>query len=349
MQASWHQATVIPFLPVCVCAWYAESQSRGRKSMAILQRIVVLLEPEAPEQGAFAEALHWAKRLQLPLHGIEFSPRLPGEHCPGRFPPPDRSVVSPEAALDERTEGLAQRYAAACARLGVPWEQCAEACHSPTGLPALFAANDLLVLEQSSTSRHRRELLQQLLRQRTPALLLCSHTEERPLRRMLILHEASARRKSVLPAALALCQRLGVTPVVLTVARSERRACIQEEGARRLVAGIGLPCEFDFVVGAEVRVAVACVARWRRCQVVAMDRNHSTSWWRWWRDDRFNLVTSLPAPLAALALPEGAERDSTPVVDSSPAARLSTGDSAVDSLDRLDNTIAAHPANVSRS
>jgi K+-sensing histidine kinase KdpD len=90
---------------------------------------------------------------------------------------------------------------------------------------------------------------------------------------------------------------------VLTVARTERQARQDQRAAEELFAARGLLADFDFVVGFDVRTAVASVARWRRCSHVVLEKTRSSSWWRWLRRDTMSLLSDLTDALTFLALP----------------------------------------------
>jgi hypothetical protein len=64
-----------------------------------------------------------------------------------------------------------------------------------------------------------------------------------------------------------------------------------------------LAADFDFLVGAEARTAVAGVARWRRCQLVIVKRQDCASWWRWLRGSRTDWIMSLMGSFSFLSLP----------------------------------------------
>jgi K+-sensing histidine kinase KdpD len=172
-----------------------------------------------------------------------------------------------------------------------------------------------------------------------------------PLTRILLLNETKRRQVGYLRAAADLCRRLEVKPVVLTIARSERQAHLQEQDAREALTGHGLSCDFDFVVGSEVKAAVAGVARWRRCQLVIMDRANVAPWWRWLRGSTWERLIDLEEPLAFLSLSaEGASASSAGAVGTEPLsaevvgakhARLRQSSAA--------GTIPTTPANVRAS
>jgi K+-sensing histidine kinase KdpD len=87
--------------------------------------------------------------------------------------------------------------------------------------------------------------------------------------------------------AVQLCHERGATPIVLSVAVSERAARNRQARARAALGAAGLPAEFDLLASLNTQSAVAQVARWRRCPVVLVGRPTAAPWWRrWWRGAR---------------------------------------------------------------
>src|SRR5262249_15935928 len=89
-----------------------------------------------------------------------------------------------------------------------------------------------------------------------------------------------------LTRAAQLCTSIQATPIVLTVARSDREAQAMQDRAHKIRSYQGSMPDFDCLIGSEVRLAVANVTRWRRCQLLVMGRSVSKPWWRWLRDRR---------------------------------------------------------------
>jgi hypothetical protein len=148
----------------------------------------------------------------------------------------------------------------------------------------------------------KRHLFRHGLRNVDAAVLVCpDHWTE--LSRVLVLHEDRPHQESFLASALDLCRHFQARPIILTVARSERRASLRQHFLQEVLADSGTECEFDMMVGGEVRLAVARIARWRRCPLVMMERQTAPPWWRWWQGGTAEDLLGLPNGFAFLALP----------------------------------------------
>jgi hypothetical protein len=164
------------------------------------------------------------------------------------------------------------------------------------------APDDLLVFDQGLPAVQKQDLFRQALRDQAPAVLVCPATWV-PLSRVLVVDQKDTPEEVFLRRAAALCRGLGTDSIVLTVARTERAARLRQATARETLAGAGLDADFDFLVGAEVRGAVASIARWRRCQLVVMRRQDCPPWWRWLRDPHAEWMMNLTESLSFLSLP----------------------------------------------
>lgn len=233
-----------------------------------------------PDRGAFPHALELAQRLHVPMHGVE----VPGWGNPVRDVPRgclDRAVPAASGAgADDSPANSA--CARACAQARVCWEWSRLGEHPLAALRQAVAPDDLLVFDQALPPSQQRELFRQAMATRAPAVLVCP-TVWSPLTRALVVDQGRAPAERFLLRAARLCRQLEVEVIVLTVERSERVARRRQDEARELLAGQGLSASFDSLIGAEVRAAVACVARWRHCQLVVLPRAGSPSWWRWLR------------------------------------------------------------------
>jgi hypothetical protein len=194
--------------------------------------------------------------------------------------------------------------AAACGQRGVPWET--GSLEDP-----LFEPGTLLMLGSALPEAQRKVFLSQKLRDSGVAVLLCPDIA-RPCTRVLLLNDDSASQEGFLAAGVALCRELGARPVVLTVARSERLARQRQQAAQEALAGSGLGCDFDLIIGAEIRAAVGQVARWRRCQAIVVERRSAPPWWRWWRGGTADKLMGLADIFALLIIPGAGMLDSTP-------------------------------------
>jgi hypothetical protein len=63
-------------------------------------------------------------------------------------------------------------------------------------------------------------------------------------------------------------------------------------------------CDFDFLVGSDVRAAVTSVARWRGCQLVVVEQHTDPAWLRWLRGNPLEQLIGFIGSVSFLALPE---------------------------------------------
>jgi hypothetical protein len=247
--------------------------------------------------------------LQLPIHVITLAvtpDAEQGERQAKRIfstaPPGENAIQQQGILTPEMKDKLVQACAEACARVKVPWKLCREPCHTAFQARQFVEPADLFVFSRVLPSAHKKDLLRQMIQEPKPAVLVCPATYS-PLSRLLLLYQGRHLDEPFLAGAGELCRRFQITPVVLTVARSERKARLLQLSARKVLADYSLSGDFDFVVGSEIRSAVASVARWRRCQLVVLGPDDTTPWWRWLRGSTIDQLLGLPDPLAFLTLP----------------------------------------------
>jgi hypothetical protein len=159
-------------------------------------------------------------------------------------------------------------------------------------------AEDLLFFNQSLPLTDQRSLLLRVQRNGGPATLICPNSAV-PIKRVLMVDGPDRLGPRFLESIVELCAAFQASLVVLTVARSERNAQRRQQSVREALAGEDVAVDFDFVAGAETASAVAQVALWRRCQLVACEG-----------------LIDLTEPLRLFTLPELAVLLSTPPRDS---------------------------------
>jgi nucleotide-binding universal stress UspA family protein len=163
--------------------------------------------------------------------------------------------------------------------------------------------DDLLVITHAPTGTERRWLLRQVL-QANAAVLICPETWKRTLSRMLVLYRSCGQSQDALATAMELCRYVRATPVVLTVAGTQREAQRLQQPARAAFAEHGQRGNFDLSIGPEVAEAAAHVARWRQCQLVIMGRYGRPQWTRWFGGSTTDSLISLADSLAVLTIPK---------------------------------------------
>lgn len=259
-----------------------ETAGQDNVEQAIFRRIVVWFDPQASEHGSWSHALEWATRLRLPLCVLAANP-IACEHV---FP-----------------------GATACALRGIRWDF--KLCGNPplADVSDLLEPADLFVFNQALPPVLRHEFLLRTVDQSGIAVLVCT-TSPLPLTRVLMLDQLNYSGLRFLARGIKLANYLGAAPVVLTVARSERAARSRQQLIRRALGCCDLTVDIDFVVGSEVRAAVAHVARWRRSQLVVMEQQSAPGWWRWLRGNPMERLMDGLDSLAFLSLPEAGAIDS---------------------------------------
>jgi hypothetical protein len=248
----------------------------------MFRRSVVLLNRLAPDRGAFPHALELAQRLRIPLYGVTFSTRANLEEPIPRKGREESNLESNPAAPQGTESGVRSACACACARTRVVWEWLHLDGDPVASLRKAVAPKDVLVFEQALLPGEKDELVHHAMAAQTPAVLVCPG-QWNPLNRALLVDQGFSPPDDFLLWAAALCRRLGVETIVVTVARSERLARQRQGKARLALAGQGLNVAFDSLIGAEIRGALACVARWRRCQLVVVQRAEDPAWLPWLR------------------------------------------------------------------
>jgi hypothetical protein len=256
-----------------------------------IREVAVWLDESAPESGAFRHALDWASRLGVSLRGV-----LADEQH-RRLATDRRS----EATGKESSAFLAACQAA-CRSARVPWEQ--SLCPGPvTQVVGRFLQPTALGVFGSALAEGVKDaLLRESLHGPTVPVLVCPQTWQ-PLERVLVLHQDGPAVASFLDAMAEVCGTLGVTPVVLTVARKERAALAGQQSAMAIWSARGYPADFDMLVGCKVQTAVTSVARWRRCSHVFVERGHTSPWWRWLRADSLGRLLELSDSFPFLVFP----------------------------------------------
>src|SRR6516225_6486003 len=161
-----------------------------------------------------------------------------------------------------------------------------------SGLRRFLLPADFLLVSNSFLASQKRDVLRWVLRTSGPAVLICPDAWQ-PLLRMLVIDDGNNSGEQFLAQS-----------VVLTVARTEKAAMARQQIARRVFADFGIAGDFDFIVGSEVRVAVANVARWRRSQLIVMEQQSARPWRRWLRGNPVEQLINRLNTFSFLMLPE---------------------------------------------
>jgi len=193
--------------------------------------------------------------------------------------------------------------AGACRRLHVPWELSRGHEHLAASITEMVRPAELFVFGQALAPAQKKALLRPAMHNGGPAILVCPDSWS-PLHRVLVVDEGRRSNDRFLGFAAELAGWFQAKAMVLTVARSERAARRRQRSAREALGSRGQEADFDLVVGSAVPAAVANVARWRRCQLVVMERHERRPWWPWAASSTTETLMELPHDLTLLALPQ---------------------------------------------
>jgi nucleotide-binding universal stress UspA family protein len=163
--------------------------------------------------------------------------------------------------------------------------------------------DDLLLVTYAPAAPERLASIRQVLQQ-TAAVLICPEVWKATLSRMLVLYRSWEQSQDALATAMELCRCVRATPVVLTVARTQREGQRLQQPARAAFAEHGQNGNFDLLIGAKVAEAAARVARWRQCQLLVMGRYGRPEWARWFGGSTTERLIGLADSFAVLTIPK---------------------------------------------
>jgi nucleotide-binding universal stress UspA family protein len=252
------------------------------RSFAIFRRLIVLLDDGAPLQGAFAHALEWAWHLRLPIHAWALS-----------FPGP----------ASEEFAAKVNACAKVCGDWGVELRLTPMDGESVLRFRQQLRPEDLLIVSYAPTVPERLALIRQVL-QEPAAVLICPQAWKSSLSHMLFLYRGCDQNQEALATVMDLCRCLQTTPVVLTVAGSQREGSRLQQPVRAAFADHRQEANFDLLIGAEVAEAAARVARWRHCQLLVMGCYGRPPWARWFGGSTTERLIGLADSLAVLTIPK---------------------------------------------
>jgi hypothetical protein len=267
-----------------------------------------MLDHLAPYRGAFSYALDWGRRFHLPIKGVARSAvnSAGGTWCgiQACLDEPLSATNSSAQPCSLGSESPTEKCACAqlCRRWGVRWELVRSQGLGECELAQLTEPGDLLVFGKALAPRLKRELFLQAIHGTVAPLLICSDIWQ-PSSRVLLVDQGQRGSYRFLECATGMCRVLEATPVILTIARSERFALRRQREVQDVLARDGVHADFDFIVGCETRSAVMSVARWRRCPFLVMEQKTVAPWWRWFRGDGSSWLAEMAESLTIMTLP----------------------------------------------
>jgi hypothetical protein len=216
--------------------------------------------------------------------------------------PFDRLLVFPEH--DAPDQGVLAHAGQWGKRLGLSVEVVERVGGKGNG-PLVQRARDLCMLSQTVPERRRRALL----RESTAAAcggLFFTPAAYLPVSRIVVLCQQTPPSNGFLRQLLKLCEVFEARLSLVAAAGSLARARALEQASVEAMARHGFYSDCDVLAGLDVRTAVATLARWRNCQLVAVESPPRRSWWARLLHDRVaeNLVGLLDT-LGVLVLPDG--------------------------------------------
>jgi hypothetical protein len=219
----------------------------------------------------------WARILEVPLLEVSLEDEIGKRFGEGRW----RPSVGENGGVSPRRPPIAGED---------PWS------HG-------FQATDLLMCGHDLPPFYKNRFIRQAQRQGGPGLLLLSESAELP-NRILLIDQGGPSADSLLDLSAKLCEIFRAGLVALTVARTEPDAQLRQHQAWERLQGRPVQVNFDFVAGAEMRVAAVNVARGRGCQLVLMDAGHPSPWARWLGSAPGPWILDLRDSLSFLLLPQ---------------------------------------------
>lgn len=278
---------------------------------------MVLVDESAPESGPFQQALEWAQRLQVPVLGVspsawDFRDGSTSQGNGKQEPPRAARDSGGDAKAVKRWTDVEQDCARACAMRRIPWQlTCWPEAHA-RGLVRIAGNQDLFMFSRRIPSAHRRRLLRDAFRPDSPATLICADHGATAARALVL--DAARRDESLLRTVAEACLSLQLTPVVVSVAGSEKAARQRQQTALDVFADWKAEASFDYLVGCNVAAALTQIASWRRCRLVIGQQHAGAPWWHWLRDTTLEQLVGALDSLSFMVLSE-ANRWAGPRVD----------------------------------
>lgn len=262
----------------------------------------MFLDPFAPDQVAFGHAVEWAKRLGVSVRAVSF----PYERVSSRKD--YRRINGNPLAGRITTKSLFSDFINSCSETcknqGVAWDHFA--CREPfaDGVKELLKDTDLLVIADSATPELKKLVFQNINRNQT-SLLYCTQPWE-PVSRVLVVNQQGEYSVYFLKTIARICREFHLLPFLLTIARSEVTAIMNQSVAEELLSCQGVPTNCDFYVGDDVSRFISYVAELRHCTHVFIEQKNQVSWLNGQKWNAMERIINLSksSSLASLILPE---------------------------------------------
>ncbi len=243
--------------------------------------VSVWLDNEAHDETLFQQALAWASRLRLPLEGC--------------------SVRCGEAA-----HAYDEAFARASASRQVAWNRVERNGDLFEGMRTFLRPHGLSVCSDAEFQRWGRKIPHGILDALQSSMMFAPPAQH-DLDRLLVLDYEDEFRADYVDGVARLCTRLGIEPVVLTVADDETMALRRQKAMAAVMAKHRLRAEFDLVLEVELVDAVRLVAACRGCSHVVVENTPPRLRNCWWRSDPVDTVLKRVGDLGVVVYPRPPE------------------------------------------
>lgn len=253
--------------------------------------VSVWLDDDNEGEAAFQQALEWAFLLRLPLRGCSASARESDGLPVGRWN---------EAGFSHAAAGKQ-----------VEWNRVFFDGDRVENMRKFIGSQSLSVCAgRDGPGRAKRKLPHLLLDCVQSSMMFVSPIRS-GMQRVLVLDHETIFRSAFFESAAKLCARLGVEPVILTVARDELAAQQRRESLASVVGKHLHRAELDLVLGSDLAEAVHLVAGCRGCSHVIVENTAPHLRNRWWRRDPIDDLHRKLGDLGMLVLPRPAREFAT--------------------------------------
>jgi len=301
---------MIASLPYCQASNHKFSSPSSQRINAMqpteIRSLTVCLDQSAPLQGAFVHAIEWAKRLNLPVRAISFPHEA---YTTGQdYHTGNGKLHTRRITEESHSPDIMISCSESCRNQGIVCDHFV--CKEPIadGVKEFLKDTDLLVLDSSATPELKKLVFQNINRNQT-SVLYCPQPWE-PVSRVLVVNQPGDYSVYFLKTIGCICREFRVTPFLLTIARSEVTAMINQSVAEDLLSCQGVPAKCGFYVGDHVSKFISYVAQLRHCSHVFIEQKNHASWLngqKWNAMERIiNLSNS--CSLSSLVLPETTEK-----------------------------------------
>ncbi len=244
--------------------------------------VLVWLDDEARDASLFQQALNWASLLRLPLEG-----------CSVRTDEKTGRAARPSNDLWFARESAARQVA---------WNHVYLDGNLYEGMQQYLRPLGWSVCGDSEFHRWGRTIPHGILDTLQSSMMIASPAH-RDLQRLLVVDHEAEFRADYLDGVAGLCSRLGIEPVILTVADDEAAASRRQKLLAAVVAKHRLRGEFDLVLQSDLVDAVHLVAACRGCSHVVVENTPPRLRNCWWRRDPIDSLRKRAGDLGIVVYP----------------------------------------------